>query len=195
MAKNESANWIAIGGIIVAVAAVVIAAFQFTGVDEPPVDSKIEGNQSQTCSGTNVTCTYGGAIEKAVDATAEELRTSATQGPPPAANGPWPFLVLGTADGDDQQSGLKIRSSNTAEATQTGWALERDVLWSDCTEDSGFDPDPATQNGSIWHKVRWPTNSASEAPDESSIDDRYFGWAYGGYLVPIGHNGAIPLCP
>jgi hypothetical protein len=68
------------------------------------------------------------------------------------------------------------------------------VAWMVCREDSGWNPDPSTDGGTIWYKVPWDQQTPSTAYFESPPNADGTAWAYSGYLYPTGHNGEVPWC-
>ena len=118
----------------------------------------------------------------------EESRRYAQQRP--EGSGPWPFVVVA-----DPLLGLKIRTSGLIEGGQVGSATYKAPLWADCQQDTGFNPIPGDPNGSVWYRVRWPNNEPTTQFFNSAPGDRFSMWAYGGLIVPVGHNGQIPECP
>lgn len=106
----------------------------------------------------------------------------------PTGNGPWPFAVAGS------DIGLKVRSTNVVDGVQLGGIQELHVAWVVCQKDSGWNPDPSTDGGSIWYKIPWDQRTPSTAYFESPPNADGSAWAYSGYLYPTGHNGKVPWC-
>ena len=90
--------------------------------------------------------------------------------------------------------GLKVRSTNVAAGEQLGGLAAHYPAWAVCQARSNFDPDPTTGTGPVWLKIKWDQQQPSGEFHESNSGAKTTGWAYRGYLVPVGHNGDIPDC-
>ena len=173
-------NWVAVG----AVAAVAAAGIAFVALFS-------DRDGGCTVSGNNNDCTYQETVES-IEAKRERevLEISARSADvPPKGDGPWPFVVAKT-----QGIGLKVRTTPTAEGVTINGLAELHTAWAVCRQNSGFDPDPATGNGPVWLKIKWDHQTPGSEILESDLSAKATGWAYGGYLVPVGHNGSIPPC-
>lgn len=107
----------------------------------------------------------------------------------PMGSGPWPFVVVRT-----RGIGLKVRTTPLPMGEQIGSLSELDPVWVTCRRDSDFDPDPSTGNGPIWFQVTWSDERLGSDFRHSQYTAASTGWAYGGYLVPIGQDGEVPDC-
>jgi hypothetical protein len=105
----------------------------------------------------------------------------------PTGTGPWPFVVTDVGD-----LGLQVRSSGRAQADQVGSAGDGGTLWVECVADTGFAPSGG--GDSLWARVRWPHRGHTTEYFNSAPAALYTAWAYADYLVPAGHNGAVPGC-
>lgn len=104
----------------------------------------------------------------------------------PQGTGPWPFAVVRT-----EGLGLKVRSTNLAEGVQLGALEPHAIAWVVCQADSGFSPGSTS---SVWHRVKWSVQEPSIEFHVSEPSASGLAWAFGEYLVPVGHNGNVPQC-
>jgi hypothetical protein len=107
----------------------------------------------------------------------------------PQSNGPWPFVVVA-----DSSLGLKVRTSGLAQGVQVGSVAFKAPLWIECKRDTGFNPEPDNPNGSVWYQTKWPNDQPTTEYFNSSPADQFQQWVYGGLIVPVGHNGNVPVC-
>lgn len=154
-------------------------------------DTTTTQTTGNNCPGDRTTCTYTQTLEPIESKReAEVLADSRTWADtPPKGDGPWPFVVVRTLG-----KGLKVRTTNTAQGDHINGLAELDQAWAVCQENSGFDPDPGTGAGPVWLKIKWAHQTPGTDFRVSDLNAKETGWAYRGYLVPIGHNGDIPQC-
>ena len=133
--------------------------------------------------------TLGGQCVVGDQASDTDIREALSELPensqPPAGSGPWPFIVVDTMDGA-KDLGLFIRDGYTeSDRRLPGSPVcpHAKVVWAECRVTDGLVADPSTAAGGLWFKVRYP-----EVADSGDY------WSYGGFLVPVGHNGSIPEC-
>lgn len=107
----------------------------------------------------------------------------------PAGPGPWPFIVVRTGE-----LGLKIRNGTGTMDQQVGGMSDNNIAWVTCKTMSDFDPEPSTGVGPLWYGVKWPDNEPGTKFHNSEPAARYTQYAYGAYLLPLGHNGEVPEC-
>jgi hypothetical protein len=191
---SRSTTWVRVGVIAGVVAAAVATIGLVANRSGQTNNAKVEGSAG-TCqvngSSNIVTCQYQNEAQAAEGKT-EDLILQESQRSiaiPPQGTGPWPFIVV-----HDFGMGLKVRTTDTAEGIQIGGIPTHHTVWAVCQQNSGFDPAPETRNGPIWLKVKWANMSPGENFFESEISAPSTGWAYKGYLVPLGHDGQIPTC-
>ena len=191
--------------IVTAVATAVLAIVGFATFflafqgDSEPDDTvggieQSSGSDSDACTGdggSTVTCIFGDNIASAETKSDDELRETSFSEPPTVISetGPWPFIVYA-----DDGIGLKVRTTNTVEGVQIGGLSTRNTAWVFCQEVSDFNPDPEREVGALWYQIAWPTEEPSTEYFTSQPSDPYTGWAFGGYLDPVGHNGDVPAC-
>lgn len=134
---------------------------------------------------------YCAAAESSKDKTEQEILRYSSQfaDRPPVGSGPWPYVVVGTQD-----LGLRVRSTNVDEGVSLGALAPLATAWALCRAESSFDPDPPSKRGAVWLKVKWDQIGPSDDFHDSRPSASATGWAYAGYLVPVGHNGSIPDC-
>ncbi len=188
----------AVATAILAIAA--LATLLFTVGRDDATDSTITGieqssqGESDACTGdqgATVTCIFGDNIADAEAKSDDELRETTFSDPPTVISetGPWPFIVY-----DDGGIGLKVRTTNTIDGVQIGGIPTKNTAWVICKETSDFNPDPERGVGALWYRVAWPTDTASTEYYISQPSDPHKGWAFAGYLDPVGHNGDVPTC-
>lgn len=180
-------KWVKLGivaGVIAAVAAVVglsrsdSSSSEVSQTGTGNVNCMVDGKgNSVECKGKSPEQVH----EQELIADAEEDRNS-----PPLGNGPWPFAVV-----RDQNIGLKVRTTNTAEGMQIGGLAHLHTAWAVCKQRSGFDPEGL---GDLWYKIKWDNQQRSTAFFESETGATDTGWVISSYLVPVNHNGNIPDC-
>lgn len=186
----KDSSWVKIGvvaAVVAAIAAVVALALTDSSGDR---NQNVEDSEC-VVQGDNpvVTCERGEGIpgedvdKKLLDDAARFADV------PPSGKGPWPFAVVKTLG-----QGLKVRSTNVAQADQLGGLQPHYVAWAVCQARSDFDPDPTTNTGPVWLKIKWDQQQPSDQFHESHSGAASTAWAYRGYLVPVGHNGDIPAC-
>jgi len=91
--------------------------------------------------------------------------------------------------------GLIVRSSGTRDGAQIGSAAEGQTLWAECRAVTDFDPRPDTGTGPVWYRVRWPSSGPTKDFLNSTPQDEYSGWVYGGFAVPRAPEEApVPQC-
>jgi hypothetical protein len=175
----------------VATAALVIVSGKDSGSDTSADDGGV--NIQCTINGEELsgeTCKYEASVPDPEEADEAEVRQAAEEfaDMPPKGDGPWPFVVTGS------EIGLKVRSTNTREGEQLGGLDELHTAWVICKAVSDFDADPSTDVGPLWYKIGWTQQQPSTGFFESTPTTEQTAWAYAGYLVPSGHNGAVPDC-
>jgi hypothetical protein len=191
---TRSSIWARVGVVAGVVAAVVAIVAIFLTRSGQSNKAKVGGSASncQVNGNSNtVTCDYQNKAQGAEGQT-EDLILAESQKSmsiPPRGNGPWPFIVV-----HDFGMGLKVRTTDTPEGVQIGGIPSHHTVWAVCQQNSGFDPAPETGNGPVWLKVKWANTSPGQNFFESEISAQSTGWAYKGYVVPLGHNGQIPAC-
>lgn len=187
--------WTAIGALAAVLAAGVgIMSLRSGDVGEQR-QATAEGEDGNTCVNTgegSQTCDYGPILEDLAGRTERQIIESAEGfgAAPPVGDAPWPFVVVGTAP-----IGLKVRTTNAEIGTQIGAIANLNSAWAWCQEQSEFDPVPGDENGAVWFQIAWDHQEPNETDylqSESSATAR--GWIYGGFVVPVGHNGVIPNC-
>ena len=117
----------------------------------------------------------------------QEVASVSTNNPP--GTGPWPYIVLGTAD-----LGLRVLSKGEADGIQIGSAANRSFLWAECIQETSYTPDSVVDVGPRWLRVKWPNKDSTVVFLPSAPSDRFRGFVYSGYTQPYGHNGKIPKC-
>jgi hypothetical protein len=121
---------------------------------------------------------------------------------PPSGRAPFRFRTIKTWDSQVDR-GVKVRACNLekcpqcpgGEVCQLGNVAGNSTVYADCKQLSRFNPEGNRGAEVLRFKIRWPTSNVDENRVlGSSRDDRYFGWTYGAYLEPDGHNGDISDC-
>jgi len=184
-------------GVVAAIVAVVTLVVQIWPPGGGPAKGSSNDNHGNNCqiSGQRNSCVVNNNAVKILqdpEATAETIRTQlliAGRGTKPLGPGPWPFAILGAGE-----LGLKVRNDPGRAGRQIGTLTERAVAWVDCRIRNNFDPLGAGGPGPVWLKLRWPTDQLGTAVQNSQPSDKYRGWGYAGYLVPVGHDGSVPEC-
>jgi hypothetical protein len=188
--KRRGNQWAILGAIAGVVAAVAAVLALTSSSGSAPMQNQGSGNTGCQVDGSNnVIICPGSAGSQDQEA---QIRTDAARGgeQPPQGPGPWLYVTLGT-----RGIGLKVRTTNTATGTQVGGLAPGHLAYAVCKSDSGFDPEPGSGLGTTWLKIRWPADAAGGGFYESQPGLTTTAWAYGGYLVPVHHNGGIPMCP
>ncbi|MCZ2813715.1 hypothetical protein O2W15_19980 [Modestobacter sp. VKM Ac-2979] len=141
--------------------------------------------QQCVINGSENDCDINGDADLSDAEIAEQMAASE-----PPATGPYPTVVLNTEAG----RGLIIRNSPYLEGQQVGSANNRATVWVDCRVDSGFNPAPDSDAGSIWYRVHWPSSELGMTFYNSSPGDPAEAYAYSGYLFTFGDESQIRDC-
>jgi hypothetical protein len=143
-------------------------------------------------SGNEVTVEYYEHFVEEAEGTSdhEEVRALAAEfsDVEPTGEGPWPFWVVVSPDG------LQVRSTGTQEGDQVGSVTNGSTVWADCVATTEFDPGAQSNVGPSWLRIRWPSDEPGTTFANSTPTAPFSAFVYRGYVVPAGHNGAIPAC-
>ena len=101
----------------------------------------------------------------------------------PTGTGPWLFVVYDTGD-----MGLYVRDGTENASRRVGIVQEGRAVYVDCYK-LGWDSQQVAENplpamrSDRWYKVRYP--------DTGDVGEF---WMDSGFLLPINHNGGVPVC-
>ena len=188
-------NTMLIATVIAALAGLVaIIVAVWPSDSDQPSQTNTAGSNSCIVNGSASSCTVNSGAEILSDPNAEwkEIQRQlleAGKGRVPTGTGPWQFAVLGTGN-----LGLKVRNDPGRSGVQIGSLGEKSTAWVDCQLRNDFDAGGAGGPGPIWYRVRWPNQSPTSAFFNSEPASPYIGWAYKGYLTPVGQDGSVPQC-
>jgi len=199
--SRRSLSWTVGASLVAAVAlGTALAPSDPSPAPTAPASSETRTNSGVSIEGNNNTnngnTTYNSYVqqylqeipdaanEKAVREAAAKYATVS-----PSGAGPWPFVSIANRD-----LGLKVRSTPYMDGVQIGSIATGAPAWAICRLSTGFNPQPGDPNGDTWFKIKWPRNAQTKEFDNSSPSDEFYGWVYGGLIVPLGHSGGIPTC-
>ena len=187
-----------VGGVIVAVVAIVVSIVLWADTDSAAVA------HTQTQSGQhNTQLDNGGIVNNGTmsitpEQFAQQVQTMSVPQArqlalqyariAPPATGPAPYTIVGAPHD------LFVRSSGTADGFHIGAVSNGVTVWADCQMTTSFDPDQTDDTGSVWLRIRWYTNQPNDALANPQTSGGFPGWVYAGFTVPAGHDGKIPTC-
>jgi hypothetical protein len=188
-------------GAVATVIGVVVACIPSTpapgSVNVPGDDNTVNvpsGNCVQVTGSCTVQILQDALNESSGNDTELKKRLRAAPGASqsPTGSGPWPFVVVDTAD-----LGLFARTTNTVNGTRVGNTANHSLVWANCISESDFTPaDVSGENnvGPEWVQVRWKPLASGIERGLSEPTETQTAWMYRGALEPVGHNGNIPSC-
>jgi len=196
--RNRPEVWKIVGlitALLVPIAAILTAVVKFWPSEEAVSQTVTVTGSSNSVDQANTQVSVGPGGCVAVNGStcgtspeaAAELRRQAEALPgadaAPAGKGPWLFAVYGTGD-----QGLLVRDGTTVDSDRIGVVLEGRPVYVDCfrsdwnAQQLADDPHPSMRSDR-WYRVRYP--------ETGDVGDS---WMNSGFLLPIGHNGGVPVC-